>query len=97
MTNPIRESIVDCARIPSMPNASFTIGWKIFDMSAKQCHTCCLVSHMKSFPPHTAPASYVCPGCATSNMASKKCQRFRLKPSLVAERGTNAALQSQHN
>ncbi|CAL1379446.1 unnamed protein product [Linum trigynum] len=26
-------------------------------------HTSCLVSHIKSFPPHTAPAGYVCPSC----------------------------------
>ncbi|KAL0422529.1 UNVERIFIED_CONTAM: hypothetical protein Slati_3275800 [Sesamum latifolium] len=26
----------------------------------------CLVSYMKSFPPHTAPAGYVCPTCSTS-------------------------------
>ncbi|XP_006346311.1 zinc finger protein-like 1 homolog isoform X3 [Solanum tuberosum] len=31
-------------------------------------HTNCLVSHLKSFPPHTAPAGYVCPilECSTS-------------------------------
>ncbi|KAK4424261.1 hypothetical protein Salat_1619500 [Sesamum alatum] len=29
-------------------------------------HTNCLVSHIKSFPPHTAPAGYVCPTCSTS-------------------------------
>ncbi|KAL3814309.1 hypothetical protein ACJIZ3_015577 [Penstemon smallii] len=29
-------------------------------------HTSCLVSHLKSFPPHTAPAGYICPGCSTS-------------------------------
>lgn len=29
-------------------------------------HTNCLVSHIKSFPPHTAPAGYVCPSCSTS-------------------------------
>lgn len=29
-------------------------------------HTNCLVSHIKSFPPHTAPAGYVCPACSTS-------------------------------
>ncbi|EOA30958.1 hypothetical protein CARUB_v10014104mg [Capsella rubella] len=28
-------------------------------------HTNCLVSHIKSFPPHTAPAGYVCPSCNT--------------------------------
>ncbi|KAL9224309.1 hypothetical protein vseg_000357 [Gypsophila vaccaria] len=28
-------------------------------------HTNCLVSHIKSFPPHTAPAGYVCPACST--------------------------------
>ncbi|KAH7518098.1 hypothetical protein FEM48_Zijuj09G0134600 [Ziziphus jujuba var. spinosa] len=29
-------------------------------------HTSCLVSHIKTFPSHTAPAGYVCPGCSTS-------------------------------
>lgn len=29
-------------------------------------HTRCLVSHIQSFPPHTAPAGYVCPACSTS-------------------------------
>lgn len=29
-------------------------------------HTKCLVSHIKSFPPHTAPAGYVCPTCSIS-------------------------------
>lgn len=29
-------------------------------------HTNCLISHIKSFPPHTAPAGYVCPACPTS-------------------------------
>ncbi|KAL2930266.1 Zinc finger protein-like 1-like protein [Bienertia sinuspersici] len=29
-------------------------------------HTNCLVSHIKSFPPHTAPAGYVCPSCSIS-------------------------------
>lgn len=27
-------------------------------------HTNCLVSHIKSFPPHTAPAGYACPACS---------------------------------
>ncbi|KAK6945995.1 hypothetical protein RJ641_013539 [Dillenia turbinata] len=29
-------------------------------------HTNCFISHIKSFPPHTAPAGYVCPACSTS-------------------------------
>lgn len=29
-------------------------------------HTSCLVSHIKSFPSHTAPAGYICPACSTS-------------------------------
>ncbi|KAJ4716157.1 zinc finger protein-like 1 [Melia azedarach] len=29
-------------------------------------HTNCLVSHIKSFPPHTAPAGFVCPSCSTT-------------------------------
>ncbi|CAN8270784.1 unnamed protein product [Cochlearia groenlandica] len=28
-------------------------------------HTSCLLSLIKSFPPHTAPAGYVCPSCST--------------------------------
>lgn len=28
-------------------------------------HTHCLVSHLQSFPPHTAPAGYVCPACSS--------------------------------
>eukprot|EP00268_Persea_americana_P044772 TRINITY_DN4529_c0_g1_i1.p1 TRINITY_DN4529_c0_g1~~TRINITY_DN4529_c0_g1_i1.p1 ORF type:complete len:358 (+),score=69.50 TRINITY_DN4529_c0_g1_i1:173-1246(+) len=29
-------------------------------------HTSCLVSHIQNFPPHTAPAGYVCPACSTT-------------------------------
>ncbi|MBA0758789.1 hypothetical protein Gotri_021754 [Gossypium trilobum] len=29
-------------------------------------HTNCLISHIKSFPPHTAPAGYTCPSCSTT-------------------------------
>ncbi|GAB2247098.1 hypothetical protein Droror1_Dr00006980 [Drosera rotundifolia] len=29
-------------------------------------HTSCLISLIKSYPPHTAPAGYVCPLCSTS-------------------------------
>ncbi|KAI3958947.1 hypothetical protein MKX01_023623 [Papaver californicum] len=29
-------------------------------------HTQCFLSHIKGFPPHTAPAGYVCPTCSTS-------------------------------
>ncbi|GAB4838345.1 hypothetical protein Ancab_027874 [Ancistrocladus abbreviatus] len=29
-------------------------------------HTSCLISHIKSFPPHTAPAGFICPACSTS-------------------------------
>ncbi|XP_051146857.1 uncharacterized protein LOC127262278 [Andrographis paniculata] len=28
-------------------------------------HTSCLISHIKSIPPHTAPAGYMCPTCST--------------------------------
>ncbi|XP_057846773.2 uncharacterized protein LOC131056460 isoform X1 [Cryptomeria japonica] len=28
-------------------------------------HTHCMVSHLESFPPHTAPAGYVCPACSS--------------------------------
>ena len=30
------ESIIDCDRIPTMPNVSFTIGDKIFNLSPEQ-------------------------------------------------------------
>ncbi|PPS18097.1 hypothetical protein GOBAR_AA02468 [Gossypium barbadense] len=33
-------------------------------------HTNCLISHIKSFPPHTASAGYVCPSCSTSEMVN---------------------------
>lgn len=29
-------------------------------------HTSCLQSHLENFPPHTAPAGYVCPACPTA-------------------------------
>lgn len=29
-------------------------------------HRSCLVSHVQSFPPHTAPAGYMCPKCSAS-------------------------------
>ncbi|KAI9124220.1 hypothetical protein K1719_005520 [Acacia pycnantha] len=29
-------------------------------------HTSCLLSHIRSFPPHTAPAGFVCPSCSTA-------------------------------
>lgn len=29
-------------------------------------HTTCLESHLEKFPPHTAPAGYVCPICPTA-------------------------------
>ncbi|XP_073309004.1 uncharacterized protein [Primulina huaijiensis] len=29
-------------------------------------HTSCLVKHIKSFPPHTAPAGYICSACSIS-------------------------------
>ncbi|KAF8099658.1 hypothetical protein N665_0239s0002 [Sinapis alba] len=36
-----------------------------FDDGADAIHTSCLVSLIKSFPPHTAPGGYVCPSCST--------------------------------
>ncbi|KAL3614979.1 hypothetical protein CASFOL_040640 [Castilleja foliolosa] len=36
MPNPMGESTVDCERISSMPSVSFTIGGKVFDLSAEQ-------------------------------------------------------------
>ncbi|GFQ01139.1 aspartic proteinase [Phtheirospermum japonicum] len=36
MPNPMGESTVDCESISSMPSVSFTIGGKVFDLSAKQ-------------------------------------------------------------
>lgn len=37
-----------------------------FFLFADVIHTNCLVSHIKSFPPQTASAGYVCPVCSTS-------------------------------
>lgn len=37
-----------------------------FNFCIDVIHTNCLISHIKSFPPHTAPAGYVCPSCPTS-------------------------------
>ncbi|CAL5434144.1 unnamed protein product [Camellia sinensis] len=54
-------------------------------------HTSCLDSHIKGFPPHTAPAGYTCPACSTpTNMASKKYQRFWIPTSFKAK-GSNYA------
>ncbi|KDO45252.1 hypothetical protein CISIN_1g010486mg [Citrus sinensis] len=36
LPNPMGESIIDCDRIPTMPNVSFTIGDKIFNLSPEQ-------------------------------------------------------------
>ncbi|KAL6542920.1 AP4A phosphorylase [Orobanche hederae] len=36
MPNPVGESSVDCDSISSMPNVSFTIGGKVFDLSPKE-------------------------------------------------------------
>eukprot|EP00268_Persea_americana_P017129 TRINITY_DN181_c1_g2_i1.p1 TRINITY_DN181_c1_g2~~TRINITY_DN181_c1_g2_i1.p1 ORF type:complete len:365 (+),score=75.20 TRINITY_DN181_c1_g2_i1:158-1252(+) len=47
-------------------------------------HTSCLVSHIQSFPPHTAPAGYVCPACSTSIWPPKSIKDYgsRLHSSL---------------
>ncbi|XP_058728114.1 aspartic proteinase A1-like [Vicia villosa] len=36
MPNPMGQSSVDCAKIPSMPNVSFTIGGKTFDLAPQE-------------------------------------------------------------
>ncbi|KAG5254100.1 zinc finger family protein [Salix suchowensis] len=52
-------------------------------------HTNCLVSHIKSFPPHTAPAGYVCPSCSTpiwppkSVKDSGSCFHSKLKEAIM--------------
>lgn len=52
-------------------------------------HTSCLVSHIKGFPPHTAPAGYVCPACSTSIWPPKSvkdsgsCLHSKLKEAIV--------------
>ncbi|XP_068654944.1 uncharacterized protein [Aristolochia californica] len=37
-------------------------------------HTSCLVSHIQSYPPHTAPAGYVCPACSSPIWPPKSIQ-----------------------
>ncbi|CAH9091154.1 unnamed protein product [Cuscuta epithymum] len=52
-------------------------------------HTNCLVSHIKGFPPQTAPAGYVCPACSTSIWPPKhfkdsgSCLHLKLKEAIV--------------
>ncbi|XP_039068620.1 zinc finger protein-like 1 homolog isoform X2 [Hibiscus syriacus] len=52
-------------------------------------HTNCLVSHIKSFPPHTAPAGYSCPSCSTSIWPPKNvkdsasCLHSQLKEAIM--------------
>ncbi|XP_010277062.1 PREDICTED: zinc finger protein-like 1 [Nelumbo nucifera] len=52
-------------------------------------HTNCLVSHIKSFPSHTAPAGYVCPLCSTSIWPPKSikdsgsCLHSKLKEAIM--------------
>ncbi|KAJ0598966.1 putative Zinc finger protein-like 1 [Helianthus annuus] len=37
----------------------------LYCISSDVIHTSCLVSNIKSYPPHTAPSGYVCPACST--------------------------------
>ncbi|KAJ6385603.1 hypothetical protein OIU77_028728 [Salix suchowensis] len=53
-------------------------------------HTNCLVSHTKSFPPHTAPAGYVCPSCSTPIWPPKSVKDSGSRLHLKAERSYNA-------
>ncbi|XP_043714185.1 zinc finger protein-like 1 homolog isoform X1 [Telopea speciosissima] len=52
-------------------------------------HTNCLVSHIKSFPQHTAPAGYVCPLCSTTIWPPKSvkdsgsCLHSKLKEAIM--------------
>ncbi|KAH6767056.1 RING/U-box superfamily protein [Perilla frutescens var. hirtella] len=52
-------------------------------------HTNCLVSHVKSFPPETAPAGYVCPACSTPIWPPKivkdsgSCLHSKLKEAIM--------------
>ncbi|KAL6545895.1 hypothetical protein OROGR_009769 [Orobanche gracilis] len=52
-------------------------------------HTSCLVSHIKSFPLHTAPAGYVCPSCSISIWPPKcvkdsaSCLHSKLKEAIM--------------
>ncbi|KAM1233550.1 hypothetical protein ACFX2J_003237 [Malus domestica] len=55
-------------------------------------HTSCLVSHIKSFPSHTAPAGYVCPTCSTPMWPPKNvkdsasCLHSKLKEAIMQAR-----------
>ncbi|WOL16953.1 zinc finger protein-like [Canna indica] len=52
-------------------------------------HTDCLVSHIKSFPPETPPAGYVCPACSSpiwppiSIKDTGSCLHSKLKEAIV--------------
>ncbi|CAK9181164.1 unnamed protein product [Ilex paraguariensis] len=52
-------------------------------------HMNCLVSHIKGFAPHTAPAGYVCPACSTSIWPPKSvkdsgsCLHLKLKEAIM--------------
>ncbi|WZZ03125.1 hypothetical protein YC2023_089046 [Brassica napus] len=49
-------------------------------------HTSCLVSLIKSFPPHTAPAGYVCPSCSTPLSYGRQMQMW--PPNMVKDAGS---------
>lgn len=52
-------------------------------------HTSCLVSHIQSFPPQTAPAGYMCPACPTPIWPPKSikdtgsCLHSKLKEAII--------------
>ncbi|XP_028767715.1 zinc finger protein-like 1 homolog [Neltuma alba] len=64
-------------------------------------HTSCLLSHIKSFPPHTAPAGYVCPSCSTAIWPPKsvKDSESRLHSKLkeaIVQTGVEKSLFGNH-
>ncbi|GJV02780.1 zinc finger protein-like protein 1 [Tanacetum coccineum] len=57
-------------------------------------HTSCLVTHIKSYPPHTAPAGYVCPTCSTS-IALKTCLKWELVIHLKISMLSSSAIEDE--
>lgn len=54
-------------------------------------HTNCLISHVKNFPPHTAPAGYVCPACSVTIWPPKN---FKDSGSLLHSKLKEAIMQT---
>ncbi|KAK4788107.1 hypothetical protein SAY86_019426 [Trapa natans] len=64
-------------------------------------HTNCLVSHIKSFPSHTAPAGYTCPACSVplwppKSIKDSGSQLHRLLKEAISQTGLENYLFGNH-